>query len=136
MVTPTSDMEQYSVVQCSVVSPGCHARVTASQRVTVVCNVVVPNTCCCVIVSCSGCWRLVYTTSDSILGSTRSRPFKPDYTRILQSIDAEKLLARNEEWVLGGVGEQEGVHRGRSPGEGAEGAGAVEAHLRREAEEG
>lgn len=51
----------------------------------------------------SGCWRLVYTTSDSILGTARQRPFKPDYTRILQSIDAEKLAAKNEEWVLGGL---------------------------------
>ena len=51
----------------------------------------------------SGCWRLVYTTSDSILGSTKLRPFKPDYGRILQSIDAGKLAAKNEEWVLGGL---------------------------------
>ena len=51
----------------------------------------------------SGCWQLVYTTSDSILGTARQRPFKPDYTRILQSINAEKLAAKNEEWVLGGL---------------------------------
>ena len=51
----------------------------------------------------SGCWRLVYTTSDSILGTTRKRPFKPDAARIWQSINAESLAAKNEEWVLGGL---------------------------------
>jgi hypothetical protein len=51
----------------------------------------------------SGCWRLVYTTSDSILGSSRARPFKPDGSRILQSINAAELAAKNEEWVLGGL---------------------------------
>ena len=51
----------------------------------------------------SGNWRLVYTTSDSILGTTRARPFRPQAHRILQSIDAERLAAMNEEWVLGGL---------------------------------
>ena len=51
----------------------------------------------------SGCWRLVYTTSDSILGTTRAQPFRPQAHRILQSIDAARLLAMNEEWVLGGA---------------------------------
>ena len=51
----------------------------------------------------TGCWRLVYTTSDSILGTTRPRPFKPNGSRILQSLDASKLAAKNEEWVLGGL---------------------------------
>tara|TARA_B110001452_G_scaffold54849_1_gene42292 strand:+ start:1138 stop:1770 length:633 start_codon:yes stop_codon:yes gene_type:complete len=50
----------------------------------------------------TGCWRLIYTTSDSILGVTRPRPFKPR-PRILQSIDASKLAAKNEEWVLRGL---------------------------------
>ena len=51
----------------------------------------------------SGCWRLVYTTSDSILGISRSRPFRPQSGRILQHIDATKLQAKNEEWVLNGL---------------------------------
>ena len=51
----------------------------------------------------SGCWKLIYTTSDSILGTSRKKIFKPDYSRILQSINAQKLLAKNEEWVLGGL---------------------------------
>ena len=50
----------------------------------------------------SGCWRLVYTTSDSILGTTRPRLFKPR-PRILQSISVDKLAAKNEEWVLRGL---------------------------------
>lgn len=50
----------------------------------------------------TGCWRLIYTTSDSILGVTRPRPFRPR-PRILQSIDASKLAAKNEEWVLRGL---------------------------------
>ena len=51
----------------------------------------------------TGCWRLIYTTSDSILGTTRPRPFRPRYKRILQSIDARQLAAKNEEWVLLGL---------------------------------
>ena len=51
----------------------------------------------------SGCWRLVYTTSDSILGTTRLRPMRPQLDRILQSIDAASLSAKNEEWVLSGA---------------------------------
>jgi len=51
----------------------------------------------------SGCWRLVYTTSDSILGTARPRPMKPQPDRILQSIDAASLSAKNEEWVLSGL---------------------------------
>ena len=50
----------------------------------------------------SGRWRLVYTTSDSILGTKRLRPFRPR-PRILQHINAESLRAYNEEWVLGGL---------------------------------
>lgn len=50
----------------------------------------------------TACWRLVYTTSDSILGSRRPRPFRPR-PRILQSIDAFALAAKNEEWVLMGL---------------------------------
>ena len=50
----------------------------------------------------SGCWRLIFTTSDSILGVNRPRPFRPR-PRILQSIDASKLAAKNEEWVLRGL---------------------------------
>ena len=63
----------------------------------------------------SGCWRLVYTTSDSILGTTRKRPFKPDKARILQSIDAAKLAARNEEWVLGGLLKNQACPEWRAP---------------------
>lgn len=48
----------------------------------------------------TGCWRLIYTTSDSILGLSRPFLFRPRYDRILQSIDAEKLRAKNEEWVI------------------------------------
>ena len=40
---------------------------------------------------------------DSILGTTRARPFRPQARRILQSINAERLAAMNEEWVLGGL---------------------------------
>lgn len=50
----------------------------------------------------TACWRLVYTTSASILGTRRLRPFRPR-PRILQSIDAGKLAAKNEEWVLMGL---------------------------------
>lgn len=50
----------------------------------------------------TACWRLVYTTSDSILGTRRLRPFRPR-PRILQSIDASALAAKNEEWVLMGL---------------------------------
>ena len=49
-----------------------------------------------------GCWRLAYTTSDSILGSTRMKPLRP-MPRILQSINADELKAKNEEWTLGGL---------------------------------
>jgi len=51
----------------------------------------------------SGCWRLVYTTSDSILGMTRPKPFRPDRSRILQSITVATLTAKNEEWSLAGT---------------------------------
>ncbi|KAJ8608277.1 hypothetical protein CTAYLR_007280 [Chrysophaeum taylorii] len=47
-------------------------------------------------------WRLVYTTSDSILGTKRIRPLRPR-PRVLQSIDAKHLKAKNEEWVLLGL---------------------------------
>merc|ERR1711934_245512 len=50
----------------------------------------------------SGKWRLVFTTSEAILGTKRMRPFRPR-RRILQDINAEKLTAKNEEWVLGGL---------------------------------
>jgi hypothetical protein len=50
----------------------------------------------------TGTWRLVYTTSDSILGVSRARPFRPR-PKILQSINAETLTAKNEEWVLMGL---------------------------------
>lgn len=50
----------------------------------------------------SGTWRLVFTTSDLILGLNRARPFRPDAGRLLQSIDATTLLGMNEEWVLNG----------------------------------
>lgn len=50
----------------------------------------------------SGRWRLVYTTSDSILGTARIRLFKPR-PRILQHLNTETLTAYNEEWVLGGL---------------------------------
>lgn len=50
----------------------------------------------------TACWRLVFTTSESILGTRRIRPLRPR-PRILQSIDAAKLLAKNEEWVLMGL---------------------------------
>ena len=52
--------------------------------------------------SLSGTWRLIYTTSDSILGTKRMRLFRPR-PRILQSIDVGKLKAKNEEWVLRGL---------------------------------
>ena len=45
---------------------------------------------------------MVFTTSESILGTRRMRPFRPR-RRILQDINAEKLTAKNEEWVLGGL---------------------------------
>ena len=50
----------------------------------------------------TGTWRLVYTTSDSILGVSRARPFRPR-PKILQSINAGTLTAKNEEWVLMGL---------------------------------
>lgn len=50
-----------------------------------------------------GCWRMVYTTSDSILGLTRKRPFRPKPDRILQSISPDLSVALNEEWVLQGA---------------------------------
>ena len=50
----------------------------------------------------SGRWRLIYTTSDSILGTSRMRPFRPR-PRILQHINTATLAAYNEEWVLGGL---------------------------------
>ena len=50
----------------------------------------------------SGRWRLVYTTSDSILGTRRLWPFRPR-PRILQHINTATLRAYNEEWVLGGL---------------------------------
>lgn len=34
---------------------------------------------------------------------TRKRPFRPQERRILQSIDAAALVAKNEEWVLSGL---------------------------------
>lgn len=48
-------------------------------------------------------WRLTYTTSDSILGTKRSRLFRPRYATIFQHIDATRLKAMNEEWVLAGL---------------------------------
>jgi hypothetical protein len=50
----------------------------------------------------SGRWRLVFTTSEAILGTKRLRPFRPR-RRILQHINAKKLKAKNVEWVLGGL---------------------------------
>ena len=50
----------------------------------------------------SACWRLLYTTSDSILGLNRPAPFRPR-PLILQHIDAFGLAAKNEEWILGGL---------------------------------
>ena len=50
----------------------------------------------------SGRWRMVFTTSESILGTKRLWPFRPR-RRILQHINAEKLTAKNEEWVLMGL---------------------------------
>jgi len=47
-------------------------------------------------------WRLVYTTSSSILGMRRPRPFRPR-PRIFQHIDVARLEAKNEEWILGGL---------------------------------
>lgn len=47
-------------------------------------------------------WRLIYTTSDSILGTNRMRLFRPR-PRILQHVNAATLAAYNEEWVLGGL---------------------------------
>mmetsp|Transcript_6684 Transcript_6684/g.17487 ORF Transcript_6684/g.17487 Transcript_6684/m.17487 type:complete len:216 (+) Transcript_6684:65-712(+) len=49
-----------------------------------------------------GCWRLVYTTSESILGVERLRPLRPR-PKILQSINTATLVAKNEEWVLMGL---------------------------------
>ena len=51
----------------------------------------------------SGCWRLVFTTSDSILGLPRARPFRPRPGRILQSIGPDLSVVLNEEWVLQGA---------------------------------
>jgi hypothetical protein len=51
----------------------------------------------------TGTWRLIYTTSDSILGTGRLRILRPKYSRILQSINAATLEAKNEEWVLQGL---------------------------------
>ena len=51
----------------------------------------------------SGCWRLVFTTSDSILGLPRARPFRPRAGRILQSIGPDLSVVLNEEWVLQGA---------------------------------
>jgi len=50
----------------------------------------------------SACWRLLYTTSEAILGMDRPAPFRPR-PRILQHIDAFGLAAKNEEWILGGL---------------------------------
>uniref|UniRef100_A0A7S3K0C3 Plastid lipid-associated protein/fibrillin conserved domain-containing protein n=1 Tax=Aureoumbra lagunensis TaxID=44058 RepID=A0A7S3K0C3_9STRA len=50
----------------------------------------------------TACWVLKYTTADSILGTSRLRPFRPR-PRILQSIDAKNLRAKNEEWLLLGA---------------------------------
>jgi hypothetical protein len=50
----------------------------------------------------SGCWRLVYTTSDSILGVNRPRVARPRLGRIWQSINAVTLEAKNEEWLAQG----------------------------------
>lgn len=41
-------------------------------------------------------WKLLYTTSDSILGTSRPAPLRPNGT-IYQSIDASKLRAKNQE---------------------------------------
>lgn len=43
----------------------------------------------------SACWKLIYTTSNSILGMSRPPPFRPRQ-RILQHIDTSRLLAKNE----------------------------------------
>ena len=51
----------------------------------------------------SGCWRLVFTTSDSILGLPRARPFRPRPGRILQSVSSDLGVVLNEEWVLQGA---------------------------------
>ena len=51
----------------------------------------------------SGCWRLVFTTSDSILGLPRARPFRPRPGCILQSIGPDLSVVLNEEWVLQGA---------------------------------
>ena len=50
----------------------------------------------------TGCWRLMYTTSESILGMNRPRIARPRYGRIWQSINAETLEAKNEEWLWQG----------------------------------
>lgn len=44
----------------------------------------------------TGKWQLLYTTSDSILGTSRPAPFRP-WGEIYQSIDAENLKAKNQE---------------------------------------
>jgi PAP_fibrillin len=43
-------------------------------------------------------WKLLYTTSDSILGTSRP-PFLRPFGDIFQTIDAENLKARNQETV-------------------------------------
>jgi hypothetical protein len=43
-------------------------------------------------------WKLLYTTSDSILGTSRP-PFLRPFGDIYQTIDAENLTARNQETV-------------------------------------
>jgi hypothetical protein len=50
----------------------------------------------------SACWRLIFTTSDGILGMKRPPPFRPR-PRILQHIDVASLAAKNEEWLFGGL---------------------------------
>lgn len=44
----------------------------------------------------NGQWRLIYTTSDSILGKSRPAPLRPS-GKILQIIDAPNGKARNQE---------------------------------------
>lgn len=46
--------------------------------------------------SLTGRWKLLYTTSDSILGTKRPQFLRP-FGDIFQSIDAENLRARNQE---------------------------------------
>ena len=49
-------------------------------------------------------WKLLYTTSDSILGTSRP-PFLRPFGDIYQTIDVEKLTAKNQETIpfFGGV---------------------------------